>query len=93
MPVRAPAGEAALQLRDDRLGGEPVGAGVGVGQLQLERRADLQLPQPLARIARQPDPDQARAARGDEVDEGLRLGAIHFQLRRALSPVLAGAEP
>jgi hypothetical protein len=35
VPVRTPAGEAALELLEDRFGGEPVRAGVDVRQLQL----------------------------------------------------------
>jgi hypothetical protein len=45
VPLRAASGEAALKLGDDRLGGEPIGAGLGVRELQLQRRADLELPQ------------------------------------------------
>jgi hypothetical protein len=50
-----PAGEAAKQLLGDRDRVAPVGLRPRERELELDRGAGLELPQPLARVASDPD--------------------------------------
>jgi hypothetical protein len=82
VPVRPAGGEAPTELLRDRASRLPRRVGRGQGELQPDRRADLQLVQPLARLAGDAELCQPEPAR-DQVD-GVVGWLLNFRLTTAI---------